>query len=293
MRDGIVLLGAGEEMLEALKEMYKEGLVKAFGAHDSNLGGAYKCFEFCHDHSIPLVSSLNDAINLNPKFIFMLSYPILIKKEHLEKCLFVNMHGALVPRYRGIHGGTWAMVNGEKEQGYTIHKVDEGIDSGPIFFQGKLDVGIHENINDIRQRILDDFRKNVGRVLLEVYNDKAVSIEQNEDEAIYVCRRSKADGLISWSNSSFHIHNLIRALSPPYTQGAYGYYNGEEIFFTKSIYKNLPEYRGVEGQVVARFENKGVLIKTGNSALMVTEVCFKGKFLNPSDLFRKVGIRLS
>lgn len=293
MREGIVLLGSGDEILYALKEIFRHGLVKAFGAHYSNIGSAQKCLEFCRENSIAIISSIDEAINLSPKFIFMVSYPVLIKKEHLDQCLFVNMHGALVPRYRGIHGGTWAMVNGEKQQGYTIHKVDEGIDSGPIYFQGKLDVGIHENINEIRQRILDDFRKNVGRVLLEVYNDEAVSIEQNEDEAIYVCRRNKSDSLIDWSDSSWNIHNLIRALTPPYTQGAFSYYNGEELYLTKSKFRDLPVYKGIPGQIVANLKGEGVLVKTGDSALLIERIIFQGDELSPTNFFRTVGYRLN
>ncbi|WP_421977760.1 methionyl-tRNA formyltransferase [Roseivirga seohaensis] len=291
-KEGIIFLGSGEEILLALQKMNNLGLAKGFGAHESNKSSARESIDFCKRNSIPVINSLESAIALNPRFVFMLSYPLLIKKEHLDQCLFVNMHGALVPRYRGIHGGTWAMVNGESQQGYTIHKVDEGIDSGPIFFQGKVTVGVSENINQVRQKIRNHFNCNIERVLREVYDGIAKATEQKEEQAIYVCRRTKKDGLIDWFKTSWEIHNLIRALTPPYTQGAYSHYKDKELVLTKSVYKKLPEYIGVPGQVVANFKEQGVLIKTGDSALLVTEVCLEGKVVHPSTLFNTVGYRL-
>lgn len=287
-RSGIVFLGSGPEIFVALKEIYSEGLVKGFGTHITNKRGAYDTINFCTQRSIPIINSVEEAINLQPKFIFMISYPALIKEFYLDRCDFVNLHSALLPKYRGIHGGTWAMINGESKQGYTIHKVDSGIDSGPIYYQKYFDIDINENINYVRNLVKEDIMHNIKKILLSIYNNKLKSYEQNHNESIYVCRRTQDDSLIDWTDTAFNIHNKIRALAPPYTMGAYTFYKGTKFYITKSHFFKSTNYISKSGQIVNIDEN-GFYVKCGDATLLIKEVFFENQLKKANLVFDKVG----
>ena len=222
----------------------------------------------------------------------MMSYAPLIEEKYLANFNFINIHGALLPKYRGMHGGTWAVVNGEKNHGYTIHKVDEGIDSGPIFFQESIESKFEDNINVIRDKIYSAFKEKIIKVIQNIYHEKIEAVAQNEEDAIYVSKRHPEDGLIDWSNSSEEIFNLIKALAHPYTAGAYTYYKNEKLFIRKALFVKRDRYIGINGQVLSKLQDGGCFVKTGDSMIIIKEVFFRDKLYRLDEIIKMVGVRL-
>ncbi|WP_341659368.1 formyltransferase family protein [Vibrio sp.] len=166
---GIVILGEGDEIDYLVKNIEKKGIpLIAYGPSTNSSSEAYR---YCKENTIRIIDGYEEAVDLEPEFIFMMSYAPLIPQKMIEKVKFINVHGALLPRYRGMHGGTWALINGEEKAGYTIHLVDQGIDSGPIYFQSSVDVGISETIISVREKIKTAFEKNILSQLEEIYNE--------------------------------------------------------------------------------------------------------------------------
>lgn len=292
MKVGIVILGFGKEIEYVVKNCYKMDIpILAYGYEKKNEKECEEIVCYCKENGIQIIKHYSEIVRFNPEFVFMMSYSPLIPKEYIDRYKFVNVHGALVPRYRGMHGGTWSIINGESEHGYTVHLIDEGIDSGPIFHQGRVVVGVNDNINKVRELITNLFCNEIMSVISSIYNNEVIPEPQNEEEAIYVCRRKPEDSIIDWNKNSKDIHNLIRALTPPYTDGAYTFYKGDKLFIEKSSFIERPVYKGINGQVVAKYKDKGILIKTGDSVILIEKIKYKGICDVADKFFSTVGAR--
>lgn len=293
MKEGVVILGAGIEVIEIIKALEDCSIpVLAYGYDPDHINSANACIEFCIKKKIQIIEGHTKLGQFNPQFIIMISYPPLISQNYIEKYKFINIHGALLPKYRGMHGGTWALINGEREHGFSVHLVDHGIDSGPIYFQFRVTATISDNIMTIREKIFLEFKKNIKSIVTSLYFDKLVPVPQDEREAIYVSRRKQEDGLVNWNDTSWDIHNLVRALVPPYTKGAFTSYKGENLYILKTVFVEMNSYKGIPGQIVANFKGKGVLVKTKDTAIIVQEVEYANSFYKADDFFKTVGARL-
>lgn len=288
----IVLLGFGEELLFFIKTMYGKINIVGYGITEKYSDVAVEITDFCNQKNIPVIKSHYELTDLKPDIVFMISYPPLIEESYINTYNFINMHGALVPEYRGLHGGTWAIINGERVHGYTIHKVDSGIDSGPVYHQGFVNAEMTDDVHIIRRKIFEKFAEEIEVVFLDIIEGSIQPVEQDEKKAKYVSRRKPEDGLISWNNSAENTHNLIRALTPPYTKGAFTYYKSEELFIVDSELLDYPSYIATNGQVVSNFKGRGVLVKCGDKPLLIKDVIYYDKRMNSSELFKTVGARL-
>ena len=222
----------------------------------------------------------------------MISYPKLISKNILKDYLFINTHNTLLPKYRGYHGPTWAIINGEDQQGFTIHKVDEGIDSGPIYHQEKVFVNINDDIFSIRKKTFDKYCRICPSIINGILSGKILANPQNESQATYVSKRYSRDGKIEWKADSSDIHNLIRALKPPYTEGAFTYYHGAKLILLESSLTSSPNYIEIPGHVVNIEKNVGVYVKTGDNYIIIHKVLSGSIEYNAWEYFKSVGARL-
>lgn len=288
----VIVLGAGREVLTFLKLLKDDVNIVAFGADSLNVANAHDSITFCKENNIPVISHYKEADKYQPDFIYMCSYPLLISKEYLEKYIFINTHNTLLPSYRGMHGNTWAVINGEPFHGYTIHRVDEGIDSGPIYFQERIIMNTEDDIFSIREKTFEYFSKSIKEVFLRIASGKLPAIEQDHSLATYVGKRLPADGYINWEKSTWQIFNLIRAVVPPYTQGAFTYYKGKKVHIAKAELYKCPDYIGNPGQVVAKL-NGSVLVKTGDGALLINRIIIDEIAYDAVSYFKTVGARFT
>jgi methionyl-tRNA formyltransferase len=288
----LIILGSGEVLLKVVKTLYSDKNVEivAIGVDKSNSASAAALIEFSNQNHIKLIEKPEDISQFRFDFVYMLSYPVLISKELLQKHLFVNTHYAPLPKYRGFHGFVWSLINGEKKVGYTIHKTEEGIDNGAIYHQFLTDYADSDNVISVIERIDTNLLENIKTVLFSVCNGKA-PIPQDEAGATYVCRRRPEDGLIDWKDTSNNVFNLIRALTPPYTPGAYTFFKGSKIVVKQAEKHIGPNYISTCGQVVAKLE-KGVLVKCGDGVIMVKTIVVGGTEMPAKDYFKTVGAKL-
>ncbi len=191
---------------------------------------------------------------LNPTLGICCSYDKIIKQEVLslfQKGIF-NLHGALLPKYRGGAVLNWALINGETKTGMTLHKMVEKVDAGPIALQKEVlidrkdtAVTLREKLNNAAIELLPEFWK-------MVMSQELVLIEQDEAEATYVRCRKPEDGWFNWNESAEKIYNMIRALVYPWP-GAW-YMAGQE----KHIIQTFVEYEEVV-RMKQEFEKNGII----------------------------------
>jgi len=223
--------------------------------------------------------------------VILFSYGKLITSKDLIRYDLYNVHNSILPKYRGLHAFSWAMINGDKEVGYTLHKVDDGVDSGEIVSQVKFRIDSSDTINEVFKKAKEALDGWLANEILNIKNGNFKLTPQNEEEATFVRRRKEKDNQINWNSSSKNIHNLIRAVSPPYTDGAYTFYKDDKLFIEKSSLIEKPINKGMTGQIIAKYKDKGILVKTEDSAILIERINYKGISNSADKVFKTLDFR--
>ncbi|CNF39078.1 bifunctional UDP-4-amino-4-deoxy-L-arabinose formyltransferase/UDP-glucuronic acid oxidase ArnA [Yersinia frederiksenii] len=172
---------------------------------------------------------------LQPDIIFSFYYRNMLCDDILSSAPrgAFNLHGSLLPKYRGRAPINWALVNGETETGVTLHQMVNKADAGPIVGQHKVSISdadtaltLHEKMREASQELLRDLLPKMKGTSLHF-------TPQNEAEASYYGRRTAADGEIHWHKSAFAINNLVRAVTEPYP-GAFSYLGQRKLIIWRA-----------------------------------------------------------
>jgi UDP-4-amino-4-deoxy-L-arabinose formyltransferase/UDP-glucuronic acid dehydrogenase (UDP-4-keto-hexauronic acid decarboxylating) len=161
---------------------------------------------------------------LQPDVIFSFYYRNMLSEEILSLAPRggFNLHGSLLPRYRGRAPVNWALLNGETETGVTLHKMVKRPDAGDIVGQRKVAIAADDTALKLHAKVRDAAKALLADVLPEMKAGKITLTPQDESQASYFGRRTAADGEIHWHKSATEINNLIRAVTEPYP-GAFSY----------------------------------------------------------------------
>ena len=156
---------------------------------------------------------------LAPDIIFSFYYRDLISDEILSIAPHggYNLHGSLLPKYRGRAPINWVLVNGEKETGVTLHKMVKNPDAGAIAGQKTIPISADDTALTLHNKSAEAARELLKELLPRIKTGGMTLREQNESEASYFGRRTPADGEINWSKPAGEINNLVRAVTEPYS----------------------------------------------------------------------------
>ena len=208
-----------------------------------------------------------------PDCVVVSSYHRILPAQLVAKCRFVNVHYSLLPRYRGRANVNWAIINGERETGISIHVLSPGLDAGNILEQRAVPIFESDAATDLYERLNELQRDRLGTVVLRhLAGDDGRP--QNESEATYGCTRLPRDGEIHWARTTREIHDLIRSQTPPFP-GAFTYFRAEKLRIWRSEpVVDPPRYAGrVPGRVIRRSRIPGgVDVLTGDGVLRIQEV---------------------
>jgi methionyl-tRNA formyltransferase len=127
----------------------------------------------------------------------------------------VNVHGALLPAYRGANPTEWALINGERETGVTLHLMDSGIDTGPIIAQGRVPIEFEDTWIDVRRRIRVATESLLQEIVPAIIAG-GISAHRQNGEGRHWKRRKAEDGAFDWNAPALSIYNRIRALVAPH-----------------------------------------------------------------------------
>jgi len=211
---------------------------------------------------------------LQPDLNLSVSYDQILRRPILETAVqgFVNFHAGRLPYYRGRNVINWAIINGETEIGLTAHYVDEGIDTGDIVLQRTLPIGWTDTYGDVLDRVVAAFPDLVADAVSLIAKGQAERQPQVHLPGTYFCRREEGDEWLDWSDTSRNLHNKVRAITQP-GPGGRTLLDGKVVVIWRAFYDpSWPNYIATPGQVVGRRAGQGVLVKTGDSMLLVQEV---------------------
>jgi methionyl-tRNA formyltransferase len=177
-------------------------------------------------HGIPVITPDNpntpEVVGqiraLQPDFFFSFYYREMLRRELLDipKRGALNMHGSLLPKYRGRVPVNWAIIHGETETGATLHYMTEKPDNGDIVVQQAVPILPNDTALEVFQKVTVAAEIALHGVLPALLAGKAQAVKQDLNKGAYFGGRKAEDGVIDWSQSSQAIHNLVRAVAPPY-----------------------------------------------------------------------------
>ena len=127
-----------------------------------------------------------------------------------------NMHGSLLPKYRGRAPINWAVLHGEPRLGMTLHRMVKDPDAGAVVDQDGVDIGARDTAEQAFRKVLPCARRVLARQIDALLTGTAKETPQDDSQATYFSGRKPEDGRIVWSQSSRQIFNLIRAVTDPY-----------------------------------------------------------------------------
>ena len=225
--------------------------------------------------------------NINPDVICVVAYGKIIPKEILDipRLGCINVHGSLLPKYRGAAPIQWAVLNGDKKTGITTMFMNAGMDTGDMLLKEEVQIGEDETTGELWDRL-----KVIGAKLLvetvKKIEDGTITRSPQPEYGTMAPMLSKEIAKINWEDQSAkEIKNLVRGLNP--IMGAYSYLNDKKIKFWKvqvlteqellDKFKDLQEYKGhlkgiQAGTVLFSDDKNGLFIKANDGILQVLEI---------------------
>lgn len=196
-----------------------------------------------HQHGIKVITPddpntsevLAEITALKPDFIFSFYYRMMLAPAllALAKKGAYNMHGSLLPKYRGRVPINWAIIKGETETGATLHEMVEKPDAGRIVGQQVVTIECDETAAEVFAKVTVAAASVLNGAIESLINGTAQLHAQDLTQGSYYGGRKAEDGVINWHDTAENIHNLVRAVAPPYP-GATTIINGERVKITRT-----------------------------------------------------------
>jgi methionyl-tRNA formyltransferase len=223
-----------------------------------------RCSDFIADKQIDILASVN--------YLFLIESELI----NLPSKLAFNIHGSLLPRYRGRTPHVWAIINNEQETGVTAHVMDENCDTGHILAQARIPILPEDTGASLLEKLTEKYPELVEKVIEMVYKNNFEGIPQDESMATYFGKRSPTDGEINWNWYRDRIQNWIRAQAPPYP-GAFSFYKDEKVVFKSSKPSPVGFHYGQQNGTILQVSP--LTIKTPNGAIEVDTVSLERTIL--------------
>jgi len=228
-----------------------------------------RCFEF--------IQKYKDCILFSVNYLFLFDERILNIFQHK-----FNVHGSLLPKYRGRTPHVWAIINNEKKTGITIHDIVLECDAGDIFFQKEIAINYCDTGGTILRKYFYHYPKIIKQFLNLFLDQKLFPKKQNKHFNTYFDKRTPEDGKIIWDWQRERIYNWVRALSPPYP-GAFCFLDNVKIVINKIVFSDLGFSCNMKNGTVLHVNKNSFIVKTPNGCVEITD------YINADDVSLKNG----
>ena len=234
-------------------------------------------------HGIPVLQPktirgedfLDQIRELGPDLIVVAAYGKILPGPllNLPPLGTINVHGSILPKYRGAAPIQWAVIKGEKETGVTIMQMDEGMDTGDILLPASIPIGNEDTAGTMFAKLADLGGRTLPEALQRMKEGNLPPIKQDESQVSLAPLLSKEMGHLDWTRGARELHSLIRGLDP--WPSAYSFFQDRRYRFFKPVV--------VEGKVaetpgtICRADKEGLLIATGDEYLLIREIQPEGK----------------
>ncbi len=242
------------------------------------------CAAVAARHAIPVYEpQLLDAgwiariAALKPAVIYSFYYRNLISEDVLKLATLgaFNLHGSLLPQYRGRAPVNWMLVNGEREAGVTLHHMVARADAGDIVSQRAVPIDDSDTALTLYRKLVP-----LGVALIEEFHPRIVAgtaprVTQDSSRASYFGRRRPEDGRIDWRWPARRVFNLVRAVTHPYP-GAFCLVGGRKLFVWQAKVAAEAAALGAPGEVISEAGGGALEVAAGEGSVLVMRAQFEG-----------------
>ena len=309
----ILFMGTPDFAKESLESIYNAGynIIGVVTNPDRPKGRGMKMIaspvkEYAVSKNIPIYQPLKVKNNiefideikaLNPDIICVVAYGRILPKEILEipKYGCINVHGSLLPKYRGAAPIQWAVINGEEKTGITTMYMDVGMDTGDMILKEEVEIGKDETTGELWDRLSKIGGELLVKTIKLIEQGKAPREKQNEDFSM-APMLNKEIAIIDWENKkAIEIKNLVRGLNP--IMGAYTFVNDKKIKLWKvnvienkeftQLYGEELLNKAKNGNIILASDRKGMFFKAKDAVIEAIEIqAENSKRMNAKDYLR-------
>ncbi len=285
----VLFMGTPDFARDSLEALYNEGypILGVVTNPDKPKNRGMKMIaspvkEFALEHNLPVfqpekvkdnIEFIEQIKNLKPDVICVVAYGKILPKEILDIPPYgcINVHGSLLPKYRGAAPIQWAVLNGDKTTGVSTMYMDIGMDTGDIILKEEVEIDEDETTGELWEILSKKGGKLLVETLEKLKEKIAPRIPQGENYTM-APMLSKEMAKIDFEKSAEEIKNLVRGLNP--FLGAYGFVDGKKLKLWKVEIKELvEEYQNKQnGEIVLSSDKTGLYIKVRDGLLSVLEI---------------------
>ncbi|HEY9611665.1 methionyl-tRNA formyltransferase [Allocoleopsis sp.] len=225
----------------------------------------------------------------------VVAYGQILSPEILDmpKLGCINVHGSILPKYRGAAPIQWCLYHGETETGITTMLMDAGMDTGAMLLKAYTPINLLDNAQQLAQMLSELGADLLVETLLKLGRQETQPIAQDDSQATYASLIQKADYCLDWSRSAIELHNQVRGFFPNCVASfqdkalkviatvplgsAYFSQLPSELDVLKQQWSSLVQMSGRPGEVVSIVKGVGPIIQTGDGLLLLQEVQLAGK----------------
>ncbi len=162
------------------------------------------------------IDTIKKLKKINADVFIVIAYGQILSEEILQIPTYgcLNVHGSILPKYRGAAPIHYAVKNGDEETGVTIMYMDKGLDTGDIIKIGKMSISAKQNTGDVHDEMMELGSEVLLEVLEEIENGTVKRVKQNDEKATFTSKISKEEGHINFNKTSEEVLNLVRGMTP-------------------------------------------------------------------------------
>ena len=288
----LVIMGHGDPVKLIINSLDKN-IFKVVNVQQDRIRAGKEQDTFCD--FLNSQNILINKINLNKgDFDLILSvnyYKIIDINQYLQHKL-INLHIGLLPKYRGNNANAWAVINGEKRVGYTLHEITNILDGGDIFYTFEYEIGNDVTYFNAKKAINHDISTNISQIIHSIYNKQIAPKSQKGAGFTYCLKLKPSDGIISdWNISTDTLIKMYYVFGKPMGTGLDFKYKDSFYKIDKiSLIEGYLPSVGKPGSIVYIFENC-LWVKTMDTAVKISGIRSNNILINVNEIF-KMGIRL-
>ena len=276
----VCLLASGNLGLTILEYLYLKSDVALHSVFtNKNSDGIV---DFCKQNNLPYfagnprngeTADFRGILDSRPDIILSVNYLFLIEEDLISypTKYAINVHGSLLPKYRGRTPHVWAIINNEKQTGITAHLITKECDKGNIIAQKIIEIKDNDTGGSVLKKYNESYPALIDEVIVKVQSGNFETVKQDESKATYYPKRTPEDGEIDWNWQKERIYNWVRAMAPPEYPGAFFFDGNKKVIVKKAIYSDVGFPMDCENGKILSHNNNEYLIKTQNGCMVLTE----------------------
>ncbi len=210
--------------------------------------------------------------SLNADIMVTAAYGQLLSQEIIDICpnKIINVHGSLLPKYRGASPIQYAILNGEKQTGITIMETELTMDTGDILLTKTVDINDDDTYGTLAEKLAKIGGELVVKALDKIENKTITRVQQNNDEATYTKLIKKEDEMLDFNDTMKNLINKVRAFNPSPIANFSLQENTFKVFSLKK--SNITNTTSKNGEILVANSKQGLIIKCADGAVEVVEL---------------------